>query len=58
MRDWLARVLFHRPTPPERAEQLAALDAKEREVQTQTKQIRRIRAEARLAELRFNKGGR
>lgn len=56
MRDWLRRVFFD--LPGERAEQSAALKAKVAEVNKQTAQIRRIRAEARLAELRLIKGGR
>ena len=56
MLGWFRRVFPNPASQPERQERAADLDAKEREVRAQTAQIRRIRAEARLAELRFKSG--
>ena len=58
MFGWVRKVLFDRASAPDRADRAAILDAKEREVRDQTAQIRRIRREAQLAEVRFRRGVR
>lgn len=57
MLPWIRRVILRRPSPPddERAIKEKQLDVAALEVRTQTAQVREIRRQAELAELRLRR---